>query len=183
MVFGLFIDVPLLTGTFLLLLLFRKRVAFAIARIALPTVVLSLLTSIPLIIFEEQIDCQPSWCGRVIIPPTLPFLLLEMLILEAIAIFLHARSVRNVTIIFSIYGIVFEILVGGLRGAPLLVTILLIPYVGLGYAYISMLPLTVLLEGRTTIASVLVERGGLDGSHHDGINIAKTHYTYSDRQS
>jgi hypothetical protein len=42
----------------------------------------------------------------------------------------------------------FEFLLGGLRGAPPIVVALLAPYVALGYAFISMLPLNVLLEER-----------------------------------
>jgi len=84
----------------------------------------------------------------VIIPPTPPFIFLEMVILAGIVILIHAKSMRNVTLIFSLYGIVYEIVIGGLRGAPLPIVVLLAPYVGLGYAFVSMLPLNILLNGR-----------------------------------
>ncbi len=150
MVFGIFIDVPLLTVSFVFMLRFRKRLTSALARVRVPLLALYLLLSVPLIIFEEQIDCQPSWCGSVVIPPTLPFLLVEMLALGVIVLLLHERSPLRVTLIFSTYGVLFELLLGGLRGAPLLVVALLAPYVALGYAFISMLPLTVLLKGKGT---------------------------------
>ena len=82
------------------------------------------------------------------IPPTLPFLLVEMFVLGIIVLRLHARSLLRVTLVFSIYGVLFEILLGGLMGAPLIVVALLAPYVALGYAFISMLPLNVLVERR-----------------------------------
>src|SRR5713226_5826879 len=116
---------------------FRKRLALAILRVTLPPLGLYLILSVPLVIFEEQIDCMPSWCGTVAIPPTLPFLFIEMLVLGGIVLFLHARNALNVTLVFSIYGVLFELLLGGLRGAPLIVTILLGPYVAVGYAFIS----------------------------------------------
>ena len=148
MVFGVFIDVPLLTLSFLAMLRFRKRVSTALTKLGLPPISLYMILSVPLIIFEEDIDCQPSWCGTVVIPPTLPFLLVEMLAVGVIAWLLHAKSPLRVTLIFSIYGVLFEIVLGGLRGAPIIITALLAPYVALGYAFISMLPLMVLLAGR-----------------------------------
>jgi len=51
MVFGVFIDAPLLTGTFVLMMVFRKRLTGAVVRLGLPVIVLYALTSIPLIIF------------------------------------------------------------------------------------------------------------------------------------
>ncbi len=82
-----------------------------------------------------------------IVPPTLPFLLLEMLVLGIIVGVLHAKSPLGITVIFSTYGIFFELFFGGLRGFALSgFSLFLIPWVGLGYAFISMLPLVVLLK-------------------------------------
>jgi hypothetical protein len=146
LVFGIFIDVPLIVGGFALMFYFRKRFSRAILKVRLPPLALYLLLSVPLIIFEEQIDCMPSWCGAVVIPPTLPFLFLEMLVLAGIALWRHAKNERRITLVFSIYGVLFEIFLGGLVGAPLIVIALLAPYVAVGYAFISILPLTVLIE-------------------------------------
>ena len=150
MVFGILIDVPLIVGGFLLMFRFRKKLALAILRAKLPPLALYLVLSVPLIIFEEQIDCMPSWCGAVAIPPTLPFLFVEMLVLGGIVLWRHAKNALRITLVFSIYGVLFEIFLGGLAGAPLIITALLVPYVGVGYAFISMLPLTVLLEREAT---------------------------------
>ncbi len=146
-VFGFFIDVPLLTITFVVMLVLRKRLAISLVKTRLPRIAPYLLLSVPLISFEEQIDCQASWCGKVIIPPTLPFLFVEMLALGVLAVLLHAKNPLRVTLIFSAYGVLFELLLGGLRGAPLVIVVLLAPYVVLGYAFISLLPLTLLLQG------------------------------------
>ncbi len=148
MVFGLFIDVPLLTITFVVMLVFRKRLAVSLVKTGLPLVALYALLSVPLIIFEEQIDCQATWCGRVAIPPTLPFLFVEILVLGVLVSLLHTKRPLRATLVFSVYGVLFELILGGLRGAPLVVVVLLAPYVAMGYAFISMLPLTVLLEGK-----------------------------------
>jgi hypothetical protein len=149
MVFGIFIDVPLLTVPFILMLRFRKRLSTAISRLRLPAIALYVLLAMPLIIFEEQIDCQPAWCGTVVIPPTIPFLLLEMLVLGGLVVVLHAKRPLRVTLVFSIYGVLFELFLGGLVGAPIVIAALLAPYVAIGYAFVSMLPLSVLMEGKT----------------------------------
>ncbi len=148
MVFGIFIDVPLLTIPFLLMVRFRKRLTITISRLRLPIIALYVLLAVPLLIFEEQIDCMPSWCGTVVIPPTIPFLLLEMIVLAGLVLRVHAKNPLKVTLVFSIYGLLFELFLGGLVGAPVVIAALLAPYVAMGYAFVSMLPLSVLMEGK-----------------------------------
>jgi hypothetical protein len=149
LVFGILIDVPLIVGGFLIMFRFRKRLALTILRVKLPPLALYMILSVPLIIFEEQIDCMPAWCGMVLIPPTLPFLLIEILVLGGIVLWRHAKNVLRVTLVYSIFGVLWEIFLGGLVGAPLIVIALLAPYVAVGYAFVSMLPLTVLIERET----------------------------------
>ena len=59
---------------------------------------------------------------------------------------LHAKKLLRVTLVCSIYGVSFELFLGGLFGAPILITSILAPYVGMGYAFVSMLPLSVLMK-------------------------------------
>jgi hypothetical protein len=127
LLFGIFIDVPLLTVPFLLMLRFRKRLSITISRLRLPVIALYLILAVPLLIFEEQIDCQPAWCGTVVIPPTIPFLLLEMIALAGLVLGVHAKSPLKVTLVFSIYGVLFELFLGGLVGAPVVIAALLAP--------------------------------------------------------
>jgi hypothetical protein len=152
LVFGILIDVPLIVGGFLIMFCFRKRFALTIVRVKLPPLALYMILSVPLIIFEEQIDCMPAWCGTVAIPPTLPFLLIEIFVLGGIVLWRHAKNVLRVTLVYSIFGVFWEIFLGGLVGAPLIIIALLAPYVAVGYAFVSMLPLTVLVEGKATLA-------------------------------
>lgn len=147
MVFGVFIDVPLLTIPFVLMIKFRGRLTSEISKLRFPLIALYVLLAIPLLIFEEQIDCMPAWCGTVVIPPTIPFLLLEMLVLGGLVLVLHAKNPMRVTLVFSIYGVLFELFLGGLVGAPILIAAILAPYVAMGYAFVSMLPLSVLMKG------------------------------------
>ena len=148
MVFGAFIDVPLIVGGFALMYRFRGRISHEVLRVKLPPFALCLMLSIPLIIFEEQIDCMPAWCGAVLVPPTLPFLFVEILALGGLVMWRNAMNVKRITLEYSIFGVLFEIFLAGLVGAPLLIIAIIGPYVMVGYGFVSMLPLTVLIEGR-----------------------------------
>ena len=128
---------------------YKERISHEVLKVKLPPFALALILSIPLIIFEEQIDCMPAWCGAVLIPPTLPFLLVEVLVLGGLVLWRNVRSVKRVTLAYSIFGVLWEIFLGGLVGAPPLIIAILGPYVMVGYAFVSMLPLTVLIGGRS----------------------------------
>ncbi len=165
MVFGFLVDVPLLTATFALILVFRRNLATIMVKTGLPRFLLFLLLAIPLIIFEEQIDCMPAWCGKVVIPPTLYFLEFEVFILGLLVILLHSRSALRVALAFSIYGVFFEHLLGGLRGLPpSLVALFLVPYVAMGYGFVSLLPLEVLLGREREGLSLTVAPGTKGGA-------------------
>lgn len=157
MVFGALIDVPLIVGGFVLMLVYRKQLAQRILRIGgrLPLLGMYLLLSVPLIIFEEDIDCMQAWCGQVLIPPTLSFILIEMLALGVLSLRLHAKNPLRVTLLFSIFGVFWEIFLGGLKGAPIEILALLGPYVMVSYGFVSLLPLCVLLEGKHVLPSSL----------------------------
>jgi len=148
LVFGIFIDVPLIVGIFVLMLVYRRQLTNIVTRIKLPLLALSILLSIPLIIFEEQINCMTAWCGQVIIPPTVPFLAAEIGVLGVIVLKVHAKNLFRVTLVYSIFGLAWEILLGGLVGASILVDLLIGPYVALSYAFVSMLPIRILIRGR-----------------------------------
>jgi hypothetical protein len=149
-VFGVFIDLPLIAGGFFIMFRFKMKFARVILRVKHPPLALSDSLA-PLIIFEEQIDCMPAWCGTVAMPLTLPFILVEMLVLGGTVLWRHAKNVSRVTLFFSIFGVLWEVFLGRLVGAPLIIIALLAPYVGVGYAFISMLPLTVLMEGQAVL--------------------------------
>ena len=136
------------------MLVYRGKLTNAIARIKLPLLALSTLLSIPLIIFEEQINCMPAWCGQVVIPPTLPFLVAEIVLLGLIVSRVHAKNLFRVTLLYSIFGVAWELLLGGLVGASVLVDVLIGPYVALSYAFVSMLPIRILIRGRQIQSSV-----------------------------
>lgn len=129
---------------------YRKKISKEILRIPLPKIVLCLLTCIPLIIFEEQINCQPWWCGKVLIPPTLTFLFVEILILLIIIKILKLRSVIKIAIFYGIFGLAFELIFGGLigifRAGPIAIFFLIWTFIW--YMFLVLIPLTILLESK-----------------------------------
>jgi len=155
MVFGAFIDVPLIVGGFVLIPVYRKQLTQRILGIQgrMPLLGVYLLLSVPLIIFEEDIDCMPAWCGQVLIPPTLPFILIEMLALGMLSLGLHAKSPLRVTLLFSVFGVLWEVFLGGLKGAQFVIVALLAPYVMVSYGFVSLLPLCTLLEGKDALST------------------------------
>lgn len=160
MVFGILIDVPIIVGGFLIMLFYRGRLTSILAKIPLPALATCVLISIPLIILEEQIDCMPTWCGRVLIPPTLPFLLLEVFAVSLIAVRAHSKSPVRVASVYGVLGVLWELLFGGLVGAPLVIAAIFAPYVWVGYAFVSLLPLSIVLVAKTSAAKSDVERKG-----------------------
>lgn len=133
------------------MLFYRRQLTKALANVPIPVFVTGILLSVPLIIVEEQIDCMRSWCGQVLIPPTLPFLFVEVIIVGLIALRIHAASAVRVVSVYSVFGVLWEVFLGGLAGAPFLITLLFAPYVWTGYAFISLLPISVLLTRKSGI--------------------------------
>ena len=70
----------------------------------------------------------------------------------------HAKNLFRVILLYSIFGVAWELLLGGLVGAGLLVDLLIGPYVALSYAFVSMLPIRILIKGRRVPFSVGNER-------------------------
>jgi len=76
-------------------------------------------------------------------------------VLGVIVLKVHAKNLFRVTLVYSIFGLAWEILLGGLVGASILVDLLIGPYVALSYAFVSMLPIRILIRGRQVQAPVV----------------------------
>jgi hypothetical protein len=153
MAFGLLFDIPLLLIPFILMVKFRKPLTSKISRIPLPKFALFLLVSIPLINFEEMINCGAYGCAPVLIVPTMPVILGFILLLGIFSRILKAKSTLRTTLVFSVLGFLFELIVG-VASAQFIQLIWVSPpffifmafWVGMSYAFISYLPLAVLLD-------------------------------------
>jgi len=148
MVFGILIDLPIVVGGYFLMLRYRKQLTGRLGRIKLPSLAVCMLLSVPLIILEEQINCMSSWCGTILVPPTLTILLVEIFGLSLISLKIHANNAFRVTAAYSVFGVFIEATVGGLVGAGWLIALIFAPYVWISYGFISLLPISVLIADR-----------------------------------
>jgi len=142
-----------LVGLFVLSVRFRKNIVALVHGIKLPRSILFLLVGIPYIIVEEQVNCGPEWCYRILVPPTLlPLMFFLLFLLIGVKLF-RTKTVLKPMLIFSILGIMFELIFGsahvafqGLITRAPLGFILLSIWVGFSYRFVSFIPLAVLLD-------------------------------------
>jgi hypothetical protein len=144
-----FSDIPLLLLPMIIFIRFRKQIGISIKKIPFPKFLLYLLSSVPFIIFEENINCLQTGCR--VIPSTLPFLLTFVLILGLAVRFFRTKNIALPIIIFSILGLVFELTLGASRvqlHAMLFspTGILISIWTAISYAFFVIIPLTILTE-------------------------------------
>lgn len=144
---GFIFDVSFLIISFFLIFKFRNQISNFILLIPISPVILGVLSSIPFILIEESINCinygdglgcrMTTWINFVLI--------FEILILLYFTKKNKITSIKKPIIIFSFIGLFWELFFGGLRGFIFTPFILFMaPYVMLSYAYISLIPLTLI---------------------------------------
>ncbi len=142
-----FADIPLLSLVMALLIKFRKSIAKKIKKIPLPNFILYLIVWLPFSIFEENINCLPTGCK--VIPSTIPMLFIFGLVLGILVIKFKPKRIGWPLSLFSIFGLLWEIFLGGLRGGILgPIGIFFSIWTMIGYAFIAIIPLTILIEER-----------------------------------
>lgn len=150
------IRIPLLLIPFGFIIKYRTLLVSLITRIKLPAILLALISSIPLIIFEEHINCGAFGCTNVFLPPTLLFLLVLELLFFLILKVLPIKKVVSQTIFLSLLGFVFEFTVGSastdlhsLLFANPLIFLFILLWVGVSYAFVLYIPLLVIKAKQT----------------------------------
>jgi hypothetical protein len=130
--------------------MYRKQIAAQFKRIHLPAFIIYLIAAAPFIVFEENIDCSATTTACHIIPSTLPVLMIEIAILGILVILTKTKSVVKSTALYAVFGVVYGATVGVTHyaaiGLSIPILLLLSVYVGLGYSFISIVPLTVLIN-------------------------------------
>lgn len=70
-----------------------------------------------------------------------------------LGVFTKILNIKNVFIpvfLFAIFGIILELKIGGLQGIGMQpLTFFMIPWVSLSYIFVSILPITILVKGRS----------------------------------
>lgn len=143
--------------TFVLIVIFRERIAGWFLRLPGPVFPKFLISSLPFMLIEENVNCLPTGCQ--LIPPTIPFLLVFVLVLGFIV---HRRVRQGRTqmlwpiILFSLFGILVEYSIGAssatLRTLLNPLGIFMFFWIGLSYAYFVVVPLTIISRRQSTPA-------------------------------
>ena len=110
-------DVLLIIGTFYLMVKCNGKIVDALLWFKfIPRFLLFLLISMPLIIFEENINWGSIGSTYTLLPWTLIPLLLFLIVTGYLARKFNAKSVLVPMYSLIIFGILWELLLGGLRG-------------------------------------------------------------------
>lgn len=153
---GFAFDVPFIIISFILIVKYRAGLANLFQRMSFKTFTIFALSSIPFSLVEENINCMQSGC--LIFPPTIPILLIFVIILGLIVKAAKPKSILMPTIAFSLFGAIFEFGIGGanvaLLALPPVFMVFMFIYVGISYAYLVIIPLTILLRGMRNKSSV-----------------------------
>lgn len=153
MALGPILDVPIMSGVFALQFKYGQRIVNFLVKSKLPKIVLAVLISVPLLSFEENINCGAFECKHTLWPPTLWFLIIEGFLFLLIIRKTRLKSVFKQTLVYAVYGMLFEFTIGepgpGLRsllGANPIVFILIMLWVAISYAFVIYLPLLIINE-------------------------------------
>lgn len=124
----------------------RFRAAAILQRLRLPVFVVFVLSSIPLILLEENVNCLATGCQ--LIPSTLPILLLFVIGLGALVHFLKWKDFFPALLLFMAWGYFVEIFIFHFDPAyfsrPLMELIFGAAWLMVSYAVLVMIPLTYL---------------------------------------
>ena len=131
---------------------YRHTLARAHMRLHINPLVLALLSSLPFMLFEENINCLPSGC--VLVPVTIPFLLLYLFLFFGMLRLFRIRQFWIALTLFSTIGLTWEMTIGVSSAAFLALPPLWIFIIGiwtwLSYAFIGVVPLTILYNGTSS---------------------------------
>jgi len=148
---NILIRIPLLLIPFILIIRYRNSLIGWISKIKLPRILLALIVSIPLIIFEEHINCGAYGCTNVFLPPTLWFLLVMELGFFLLLKIIPIKNIIFQTVFLSTLGIIFELFIGAahaefqqLAFSQPATFFLLSLWVAVSYAFVLFLPLLIL---------------------------------------
>lgn len=116
-------------------------------------VLLFLLSSLPFMLFEENINCFPPEAGGCkLFPITLPFLLIELLILLFIVRKFNLRRFWPIITVYAVLGVLWEIFIGvstaEFLALPPIWFVIIFAWTWLSYVILAVVPLTIELKGR-----------------------------------
>jgi len=137
--------------TFVIIIRYRKQIAAFFSRINAPVLLVALIASLPFMIIEENINCGAFNCEYTLFPWTLPFLLAYTLLAAWVVRRFNVRFTRAL-VAFSAVGVLWEATVGvssaEFQALPPLWFVAIALYVGMSYAYILAVPMTIAQDNK-----------------------------------
>lgn len=149
--FGFIIDVLIIIVSFIIIYKLRNKIAKAFKLIPLPVYVVAIISSIPFMLIEESINCMDWGNGCGVTWWIIYVLIAEIAILCYLTKRFKCTSIKKPLIWFMVLGTLWEILIGGLAGQlfvlPWFFSVFMVfIYVPLSYAYISVIPLVLIVR-------------------------------------
>lgn len=146
----LFENIALLVS-FILIIKHRHSIAIYFKRIPLRGVWLYLVTALPFMLFEENINCFPEVAGGcTLFPPTIPLLVIFVLCIYAIVKLFKIHKFWVTLILTCSIGIVWEVFVGvehaQFKALPPFWFAFVSLWMWMSYAYFVVIPLTLITE-------------------------------------
>lgn len=145
-----FIGVIWILFTYYFIHKYRIKIARFFMKLPFPNLVIVVLASLPFMLIEENVNCLQRGCE--IVPITIPFLLVYLLIVIFFVSKFKMVNVTKILLIFCAIGVSWEMFLGDatalfLALPPLWMVIIAI-WTGISYAYILVIPLTIHILGR-----------------------------------
>lgn len=145
--FGLLHHVGLWAG-FLFLLRYRTTLSEWLQKSTKPALLIYLASALPLMLFEENINCLPSGCR--LIPVTIPFLTLFLIVVFYSIRLAKFQSLWKIMIPACAVGLLWEVTLGAagpaFRALPIFQFIYISLWTWMSYAFFTLVPAQYLLD-------------------------------------
>lgn len=146
-------------GTFVYMYRERKSISGFFLKLPFPRIAIFVLASLPFMLVEENINCLPSGCE--LVPFTVPFLIIYLLIVRFFVLRFKIVSLFKILLIFCSIGVLWEMFLGAVSteflALPPLWIGLIATWTWLSYAYLTLIPVEILLSQKNLKARVRIQ--------------------------
>ena len=134
--------------SFFVIVRYRHYIAELLANIHLPRWVIYLVSALPFMLVEENVNCLPTGCT--LVPPTIPMLVIFLVIVYFVTLKIRAPKFWYILGGACAVGLLWEWFVGAAHTAFFALPLFWFVYVSIwtlmSYAYFTVIPLTYLLS-------------------------------------
>lgn len=133
---------------FFFLVRYRVLLADWLLQSRFPVLLVYLVSSLPFMLFEENINCLPSGCR--LIPVTIPFLISFLIVVYAIVKVTKIKSLWHIIVPACSIGLLWELTLGvsgsEFRALPLMQFVYIALWTWMSYAFFTIVPVQYLLR-------------------------------------